>query len=359
MRAFIDSLRGRKHFPEPFVSAEAIRETLSRERMRIDRRGGVVCLLTFEIPESQASRKYLERLADVFKRRLRNSDLAGIIDPHQVGVVLPDTPRSGADKLAADILQATRFQVGDLKYRIAEYSRADEDSNVKSTGQRVSAPILVPADVMLARLPTEAVFCAPIPRWKRAMDIAGGLFGLLAFSPVLVLAGLLVKLSSRGPVFFVQKREGRGGRVFRMFKFRTMRVGAEQQQPRLRQYSEQDGPAFKMTNDPRLTSVGAFLRKTSIDELPQLLNVLRGEMSLVGPRPLPDFESAQCTGWQRRRLHVNPGLTCIWQVQGRSSVSFVEWVRMDLDYVRNMSFLLDVKLLIQTVPVLFGHRGAI
>jgi lipopolysaccharide/colanic/teichoic acid biosynthesis glycosyltransferase len=143
-----------------------------------------------------------------------------------------------------------------------------------------------------------------------------------------------------------------------MFKFRTMRVGADAQKHALRQRSQQDGPAFKMKNDPRLTLVGRVLRATSIDELPQLWNVLRGEMSLVGPRPLPCDESAGCRRWQRRRLEVTPGLTCIWQVSGRNLVAFDEWMRMDLRYVDSRSPWLDFKLLVKTLPAVLSRKGA-
>jgi lipopolysaccharide/colanic/teichoic acid biosynthesis glycosyltransferase len=142
-----------------------------------------------------------------------------------------------------------------------------------------------------------------------------------------------------------------------MFKLRSMRVDAEHLQAALRAQSEQDGPAFKMTNDPRTTWIGRLLRKTSLDELPQLWNVLWGDMSLVGPRPLPVAESLQCVGWQRRRLSVLPGLTCVWQVRGRSTVSFEDWMRMDLEYLRYRSFAYDVGLMLQTIPTLLLPRG--
>src|SRR5262249_40417169 len=151
--------------------------------------------------------------------------------------------------------------------------------------------------------------------------------------PVLLLVALAIKLTSPGPVFFKQLRAGRGNKPFWMYKFRTMHVGADLIKDQLRAQSEQDGPAFKIKNDPRIHKLGRLLRITSLDELPQLWNVLCGDMSLVGPRPLPCQESDGCLGWQRRRLDVTPGLTCIWQVWGRSRVSFNEWVRMDIEYI--------------------------
>jgi lipopolysaccharide/colanic/teichoic acid biosynthesis glycosyltransferase len=142
-----------------------------------------------------------------------------------------------------------------------------------------------------------------------------------------------------------------------MHKLRTMHVNAEQRQQELRQYSEQDGPAFKMTDDPRTTWFGQWLRLFSLDEVPQLWNVMRGEMSLVGPRPLPTPESLACEAWQRQRLLVAPGMTCFWQVSGRNSVTFKEWMRMDLRYLRRRSLLCDARLLLSTGPSLFLHQG--
>jgi lipopolysaccharide/colanic/teichoic acid biosynthesis glycosyltransferase len=149
-----------------------------------------------------------------------------------------------------------------------------------------------------------------------------------------------------------------GGRSFTIYKIRTMVPDAEAQKLKLRGHNEQDGPAFKIKDDPRVTRIGKFLRKTSIDELPQLWNVLRGDMTLVGPRPLPVTESNACEGWQRRRLDVTPGLTCIWQVKGRSRVSFAEWVRMDVAYIRRRTIWHDVSILAQTVPAVLLRRGA-
>jgi lipopolysaccharide/colanic/teichoic acid biosynthesis glycosyltransferase len=158
-------------------------------------------------------------------------------------------------------------------------------------------------------------------------------------------------------VFFKQRRAGLGGRPFTIYKFRTMVVDAEAQKSQLRHKSEQDGPAFKIKHDPRITRIGRILRESSLDELPQLFNVLKGDMSLVGPRPLPVDESEGCATWHRRRLDVTPGLTCIWQVHGRSSVSFVEWIRMDRRYIRALSIWQDIKLMLLTIPSILMRRG--
>jgi lipopolysaccharide/colanic/teichoic acid biosynthesis glycosyltransferase len=182
--------------------------------------------------------------------------------------------------------------------------------------------------------------------------------GLLVLSPVMILSALAIKGTSHGPVIFKQRRAGLGGRPFWIYKFRTMTIDAEAKKAALRSISEQDGPAFKLTNDPRITGIGKFLRETSLDELPQLWNVLKGDMSLVGPRPLPMDESAECEQWQRSRLDVTPGLTCIWQVKGRSRVTFDQWMRMDVNYIRSRNFFHDIKILTQTIPAVLLRKGA-
>jgi lipopolysaccharide/colanic/teichoic acid biosynthesis glycosyltransferase len=190
------------------------------------------------------------------------------------------------------------------------------------------------------------------------VDVAGASFGLLFLLPLFAVVAIAIRATSRGPVFFRQQRSGLGGKPFFMVKFRTMVVDAEAKKQALMALNEQDGPAFKIRRDPRVTRLGHFLRITSIDELPQLWNVLRGDMSLVGPRPLPCSETDACRGWLRQRLDVTPGLTCIWQVRGRSTVSFAEWVRMDVQYIRSRSLGADMKLLLQTVPAVVLRRGA-
>lgn len=192
---------------------------------------------------------------------------------------------------------------------------------------------------------------------KRAIDITGALIGILLLLPVIIACALAVKLTSRGPILYRQTRIGKSGRSFGCLKFRTMRVGAHAQQELLRASSQQDGPAFKIAGDPRITPIGRMLRKFSIDELPQLLNVLLGDMSLVGPRPPIPSEVDKYTWWQRRRISVKPGLTCVWQVYGRNRVSFKRWVEMDLYYIDNRSLWLDFKLIAHTVRVVLGGTG--
>jgi exopolysaccharide biosynthesis polyprenyl glycosylphosphotransferase len=193
---------------------------------------------------------------------------------------------------------------------------------------------------------------------KRLFDVmvAGTALALLA--PVFAAVALAIKLGSPGPILFRQRRVGLRGRTFDMLKFRTMVQDAEELRANLEEKNEQSGPVFKIQKDPRITPVGRFLRKHSIDELPQLLNVLRGEMSIVGPRPLPTAEVEKFAAWQRRRLSVRPGLTCIWQVSGRNQIRFEEWMLLDMRYIDHWTFREDVKLVLRTVPVVFTGRGA-
>jgi exopolysaccharide biosynthesis polyprenyl glycosylphosphotransferase len=192
---------------------------------------------------------------------------------------------------------------------------------------------------------------------KRTMDIVGAATGIVALLPALTLCALGVKLTSRGPVLFRQARVGKNGKNFECLKFRTMREGTHALQDHLRAASTQDGPAFKIPRDPRVTPIGRFLRKFSLDELPQMFNVLLGDMSLVGPRPPIPSEVKNYTWWQRRRISVKPGLTCIWQVWGRNRVPFKRWVEMDLFYIDNWSLWLDLKLIAHTVRVVFSGTG--
>lgn len=193
---------------------------------------------------------------------------------------------------------------------------------------------------------------------KRGLDVVGAVLLIILLSPVLLAIAAAVVLTSPGDCLYFQERVGKHGRVFRMPKFRSMYVGAEARLAELETLNEVTGPVFKMRRDPRVTPVGRFLRRLSLDELPQLWNVLIGQMSLVGPRPPVPHECEQYTDREWRRLDVKPGLTCIWQVSGRSDVDFHTWVDMDLQYIREWTLLLDVRLLARTIPAVVSGRGA-
>ena len=194
---------------------------------------------------------------------------------------------------------------------------------------------------------------------KRLIDIVGSLCGIILLSPLFLIVAILIKLEDpKGKVFFAQERNGKYPKTFKMYKFRSMVHNAEDLLKDLMDRNEQTGPVFKINDDPRITKVGKFIRKTSIDELPQLFNVLKGDMSLVGPRPPIPHEVDQYNSYQMQRLAVKPGLTCIWQVSGRNNIGFDEWVEMDIEYIKTRNLWLDIKLIFKTVGVLFGDDNA-
>ncbi|MCE4049562.1 sugar transferase [Bacillus sp. Au-Bac7] len=194
---------------------------------------------------------------------------------------------------------------------------------------------------------------------KRFIDVVSSIFGLLVLSPLIIIIAILIKLEDpKGPILFRQIRIGKDEKEFYMYKFRSMVSNAEELKASLLEQNEADGPVFKMKNDPRITKIGKFIRKTSIDELPQLLNVLIGDMSLVGPRPPLPNEVALYGSYEKQRLKVTPGLTCYWQVSGRSNIGFDEWILLDIKYINERNTYLDIKLIIRTFFVLFGSRDA-
>lgn len=194
---------------------------------------------------------------------------------------------------------------------------------------------------------------------KRLIDIVGSLGGIILLSPLFLIVAILIKLEDpKGKVFFAQERNGRYPKTFKMYKFRSMVHNAEDLLKDLMDRNEQTGPVFKINDDPRITKVGKVIRRTSIDELPQLFNVLKGDMSLVGPRPPIPHEVDQYNSYQMQRLAVKPGLTCIWQVSGRNNIGFDEWVEMDIEYIKTRNLWLDIKLIFKTVGVLFGDDNA-
>jgi lipopolysaccharide/colanic/teichoic acid biosynthesis glycosyltransferase len=193
---------------------------------------------------------------------------------------------------------------------------------------------------------------------KRIFDIVASIVGLIVLAPLFLVVAILIKREDGGPIFFVQERTGLNNKPFKMYKFRTMCENAAEMHKFLLEQNELDGPAFKMKEDPRITHIGKFLRHTSIDELPQLLNILKGEMSVVGPRPLPVYETDQMTDYQNTRHLVKPGLTCYWQVMGRTEVPFEEWMELDQKYLEKRSVATDIGLIVMTFRALTAGDGA-
>ncbi len=275
---------------------------------------------------------------------------------------------------AAELEQTLRRRVVDEVY-LASASNAHAASvqAAIATCETLGVPFAIPVcDYQLIRAKPDGdggiaggyvhFLSVPARPWhwalKRMFDIALSASALALLSPLLLTVAILIKVTSRGPILFRQQRVGLHGREFGMLKFRSMVMGAERMRDKLLADNEQSGPVFKMLRDPRVTSVGRFLRKHSIDELPQIVNVLRGDMSIVGPRPALPAEVALHEAWQLRRLSVRPGLTCVWQVSGRNEISFVEWMRLDMQYIDRWSFAGDLGLILKTIPVVLTGRGA-
>jgi lipopolysaccharide/colanic/teichoic acid biosynthesis glycosyltransferase len=356
--------------------ADEMRWMLRREAARADRTGRPFCLVLFRVGARRSSITF--RVARELLRLARLTDEVGWYSDDCLAALLPDTPAGGAKVFADRVIERASPRVDlpqPLLYVYPDlpapaYLNGGGPSNgngghngnaLGGAGATRETPVAMLAHPMRAGLSAASVrelLVHPIPAWKRALDVSGALLGLVLALPLMAVAVVGIRLTSPGPVIFRQRRSGIGGRPFVIYKFRTMTTDAEQRKGELRPLSEQDGPAFKMENDPRLTPFGKFLRKTSIDELPQLINVLKGDMSLVGPRPLPCDEADACRPWHRRRLDVTPGLTCIWQVKGRSRVTFDEWVRMDVAYMRRRSLAHDLWLLLITIPAVLLRRGA-
>jgi len=275
------------------------------------------------------------------------SELQALIDREPVDEVLIALPREKYSHLVESIVGLceeqgiiVRVQTAMFNLKIARWQSDELDGR-----------------------PFVTIQSGPSSRWnliaKRLIDVCGSAVLLVGMAPILAIVALLIKLGSPGPVVFSQDRVGLNRRRFRLYKFRTMTDGADELQHRLEDLNEADGPVFKIRNDPRITRVGKFLRRFSIDELPQLFNVLKGDMSLVGPRPLPvrDVERINARS-HKRRFSMKPGVTCLWQVNGRSDVSFDDWAVMDLEYIDKWSLALDLRILLQTVPTVLKGSGA-
>lgn len=343
-------------------SQSDFKSILIRERTRSDRNGCEFSVLVFDTAHpffknnAGASQVLIEEIIN----RKRCTDEIGFFSPHEIGLFLPDTGAYGADFVAHDI--CTRLSLPKPCYMIFTYPSEDEkDSEHSENKEHTQSPDIPEANLENPAPQTPSLdwyFMHAMPFWKRVFDIVGSSFLLILFSPVMLLAAAAIKLTSPGPIIFMQKRVGRGGKPFDFYKFRSMIENADAMKKTLLEQNEQAGPVFKIKNDPRVTPVGHILRKTSIDELPQLWNVLKGDMSLVGPRPPTVDEVPRYHSWQRRRLDLTGGLTCLWQVSGRSNVGFEDWMRMDLDYIHKKSFLLDLKLLLKTPIEVLRGRGA-
>ena len=384
------------------MPAEQFQLEIEKEIQRSNRRktNPEFAIVSMDFCDHKVPDEKLNALIDVLQERLRVSDSVGWHEM-KLAALLPETDREGAALVCNSLLDIARKNEVELEATFSIYpwddrligsndqeeaadevnfespdswddssdsdvlSRTTYDPNSSSDGgvAMMTSPVVKKASPVRMTGGTgirmKFAQSEKTPIWKRAVDMAGAGVGLMLLSPVFAVAAVAIKASSRGPVFFLQEREGKDGETFRIVKFRTMCVDAESKKADLRQLSEQDGPAFKLKNDPRITKVGKYLRKSCIDELPQLFNVLGGSMSLVGPRPLPIDESMSCKPWQRQRLTVLPGLTCTWQARGGRDIKFAEWMRMDIEYINQRGFWFDLKLIGETAVVAVMHKGSV
>lgn len=399
-------LRPKQSFLARFLTARALEGTLSaqeleeefqKERARSDRSGNAFSMVVFRVEDGHLDE--LAPLVSYARDRMRIYDSVGVLDSSRVGFVLPETAPAGAWVFAEDCLD----QLHDAQAAQEDSKPAKKHSKVscevfgypldwqKNTPEGDSdldrpAPPIGTSARAAGAVSTQAMhamhvdpsasrerqgedakpvgdfssaFLEPLPWTKRVVDVAVSGTALLLLSPVYLTAAALVKLTSPGPIIFRQQRAGRGGVPFTFYKFRSMYVDAEARRKALETDNDhKEGPIFKMRDDPRITPVGRILRRLSIDELPQLYNVLIGDMTLIGPRPPTLNEVAEYEPWQRKRLDITGGLTCIWQVSGRSEVGFEEWVRMDIEYQRKRSLLFDIRLILKTFGAVLSGRGA-
>ncbi len=322
------------------LTEDEFQKALQLERLFAGRENQTLVVLQFDRPRDAMDWKALRKLSETFGYHTTSQVRIGWLANDKVGMIV----RHVSPQLIRSAMAGTihKMHLAGSSSELTLYSFPSRLTPTRSSQTDPIAPL----------------FMQPIPTWKRCMDVCISAIALVALLPFFALVAIAIKLTSVGPVIFKQQRSGLGGKTFGMYKFRSMSKDAEAKRDELQHLNVQDGPAFKVENDPRVTSLGRWLRKTSIDELPQLWNVLKGEMSLVGPRPLPCQEMDDSTGWQHQRLDVTPGLTCFWQVHGRKGITFDEWVRLDIRYIQRESFLTDLYLLVATIPAVLFCRGA-
>ena len=369
------------------VSIKQFWRTLERERARANRSGCLLSLVVFRFNQANNGEAKLLQLAEVLLHRVRSTDEIGWFDRHSLGVALPYTSPTGAHRLGRDVCTAMKRYgrvpeclvycypsqerpAGERLSRSSGHPGREVEQQARVEGRldsigglKQGSAAIEPKRVETLNAPRtrplEPYLARPVPLWKRMMDILVSLFILILLCPVFLVAALVIKEFSPGPVIFKQERIGHRGRPFVIFKFRTMRVGADASLHRehVSSLMDTDQPMQKLQDDPRLIPGGGALRRLCIDELPQVINVLRGDMSLVGPRPDVPYAVRRYTSWQRQRLDAVPGITGLWQTNGKNATTFKHMVRLDIAYIRAQSFWLDLKVLLRTAA--FVGREAV
>lgn len=381
----------RKHRDGGISSKEAFTAILKRERARADRNAHCFSLTVFNVSK-EGSEKTLDRFSDLLTERIRSTDVSGWLTDSHIGVLLPETPAAGAWILARHVCKVMEEESRSVKCDVFTYpstmtsrfsdynprqmwfedlanhqaeppsflegfskSKIPDDLTRSSNGEKPHIPETTP----MTGLDLMSYLGEAPPPWKRGLDILGAPVLVLLFSPIMVGISLLIKCTSRGPVFFKQQRVGFMGNPFTCFKFRTMHLDADEtvHKDHISTLIQSDTPMTKLDTrkDGRIIPLGGLLRKSGLDELPQLFNVIRGEMSIVGPRPCIPYEYEEYDGWHRRRVDVIPGLTGLWQVKGKNRTTFNQMMRMDLAYSQRLTLWLDLSILFKTLPAIAGQ----
>jgi lipopolysaccharide/colanic/teichoic acid biosynthesis glycosyltransferase len=343
--------------------AEEFKSILDRERRRSDRSGARFSVLIFRLGRTGSEPGH-DEFVRCLKGRIRTTDELGWIESQSLGILMPDTPEEGAGKLGQDIRQMLSSRNGLGGFEIYSYPQHESgdfsESGGNSAERKDGDP---PGAIEDPSRNVEEILQVGLPLWKRSMDLVLAFLLLLMLFPVFLMTGILIKLLSPGPVLFKQKRVGYLGRPFVVWKFRTMKMDAENEVHRkhLNNLIHGEIPMTKLDDvkDNRIIPFGRWLRSTGIDELPQLMNVIRGEMSLIGPRPCIPYEVSEYDPWQKVRCRAVPGLTGLWQVSGKNKTTHKEMIRLDIAYCRNQSLWMDLKILLKTPTAIFrqavGH----
>ncbi|HUT62548.1 MAG TPA: sugar transferase [Anaerolineae bacterium] len=333
-------------------SCKQFNELLKQERLRSDRSNHIFTLLLFNIGIQKKNTPLIRNLSEILASRVRFSDDVGFFDDHKIAVLLPDTSTQGARMLADKLSKEIGIYVPSLQYEMYTYPPCTyywDEVQVDS--------LLSPEEIHV-----KVSDGYSMPFWKRAMDIFVSFTGLFLLAPLFILIAIVIKIVAPGTVFFSQKRVGHRGKIFNVFKFRTMKVNSSAHihhhylKGLINGDSNGDKPMEKldMDNDPRIIPFGKFIRVSSLDELPQLINVLRGEMSLVGPRPCIPYETDEYLLWHSRRFDITPGISGLWQVSGKNELTFKEMIRLDIKYAAQRSFCLDIQILLKTLFVVLS-----
>lgn len=344
MRMFNTLVKSMKRWiiqDEGIHSLGDFKQVLRRERDRADRSNSIFSLLAFDVHNLAA--REIERFLDAARARIRVSDEIGWFDERRIALMLPDTAVGGAKILARAITENLISLGIPVSSRVYSYPSAHWNGKSSSDGAEPDEDL------------TKSIAAGYVtPVWKRAMDILGSVAGLFILSPILITIAVLIKIVSPGPIFFKQVRVGRSGKHFMFLKFRTMHLNNDvtEHKEYLKQLihasGDNDKPMIKMEADPRIIPFGKFIRKACLDELPQLINVFRGDMSLVGPRPCIPYEAEEYLRWHSRRFDTTPGMTGLWQVSGKNQLTFREMIRLDIQYAAQRSLLLDFYILFKT-----------